>query len=188
MNAYTFEIFILHSIVLESTEEDGIYTTTCELVEIGPLNGPDKNNIESIKAMIRDISSTPVIQKWWTDFSTWEDFYGILRVGTELTMHSIVTKINNQLALLENSVSYIDLIDDNGNITIHYDETCSTLSQGFEVKAKRKRIRKLKDIAAYNVAKFIVSENYIETLNLPNSLKSLVSRFVDIYSGDYRTA
>ena len=119
MNAYTFEIFILHSIVLESIEEDGIYTTTCELVEIGPLNGPDKNNIESIKAMIRDISSTPVIQKWWTDFSTWEDFYGILRVGTELTMHSIVTKINNQLALLENSVSYIDLIDDNGNITIH---------------------------------------------------------------------
>ena len=91
MNAYTFEIFILHSIVLESTEEDGIYTTTCELVEIGPLNGPDKNNIESIKAMIRDISSTPVIQKWWTDFSTWEDFYGILRVGTELKMHSRVT-------------------------------------------------------------------------------------------------
>ena len=96
-------------------------------------------------------------------------------MGTELTMHSIVTKINNQLALLENSVSYIDLIDDNGNITIHYDETCSTLSQGFEVKAKRKRLRKLKDIAAYNVAKFIVSENDIETLNLPNSLKILVS-------------
>ena len=40
--------------MLESTEEDGIYTTTCELVEIGPLNGPDKNNKESIKAMIRD--------------------------------------------------------------------------------------------------------------------------------------
>ena len=79
------------------------------------------------------------------------------------------------------------MIDDNGNITIQYDETFPTLSQGFEVKAKRKRLRKLKDIAAYNVAKFIVSENDIKTLNLPNSLQSLVSKFLDIYSGDYRT-
>ena len=102
-------------------------------------------------------------------------------------MHSIVTKINNQLKLLENGVSYVDMIDDNGNITIQYDETFPTLSQGFEVKAKRKRLRKLKDIAAYNVAKFIVSENDIETLNLPKSLQSLVSKFLDIYSGDYRT-
>ena len=188
MNAYTFDIFIMHSIVMENTEEDGMYTTTCELLEIGPLNGPDINNLESIKAIIRDISSTPVIQEWWADFSTWEDFFGILRAGTELSMHSIVTKINNQLTLLENGVSYIDLIDDNGNITIQYDETFPTLSQGFEVKAKRKRLRRLKDIAAYNVAKFIVSENDIKTLNLPNSLQSLVSKFLDIYSGDYRTA
>ena len=45
-----------NSIVLESTEEDGIYTNTRELVDIGLLNCPDKNNIESIKAMICDIS------------------------------------------------------------------------------------------------------------------------------------
>ena len=139
-----------------------MYTTTCELLEIGPLIGSDINNLESIKAIIRDISSTPVIQEWWADFSTWEDLFGILRSGTELSMHSIVTKINNQLTLLENGVSYIDLIDDNGNITIQYDETFPTLSQGFEVKAKRKRLRKLKDIAAYNVAKFIVTENDIK--------------------------
>ena len=73
----------MHYIVMKNTEEDGIYTTTCELLEIGPLNGPDINNLESITTMIRDISSTPVIQKWWADFSTWEDFYGILRSGTE---------------------------------------------------------------------------------------------------------
>jgi hypothetical protein len=70
MNAYTFDIFIMHYIVMENTEENGIYTTTCELVEIGPLNGPDYNNLESIKTMICDISSTPVIQKWWADVST----------------------------------------------------------------------------------------------------------------------
>jgi hypothetical protein len=55
MNAYTFDIFPMHSIVLENTEEDGMYTTTCELLEIGPLNSPDINNLESIKAIIRDI-------------------------------------------------------------------------------------------------------------------------------------
>jgi hypothetical protein len=138
--------------------------------------------------MIRDISSTPVIQKWWADFSTWEDFYGTLRSGTKLSMHSIVPKINNQLSLLENSVSYINLIDDDGNITIQHDETFPMLSQGFEVKAKRKRLRKLKDISAYNVAKFIVSENDIETLNILHSLHSLVSIFLDTNSGDFRTA
>ena len=54
MNAYTFDIFIMHSIVLQvTTENNGIYTTTCELVEIGPLNGPDINNLGSIKTMIR---------------------------------------------------------------------------------------------------------------------------------------
>ena len=188
MDAYTFDIFVMHSIAMENTEEDGIYTTTCELLEIGPLNGLDINNLESIKAIIRNISSTSVIRDWWADFSTWEDYHGILRAGTELSMHSIVTKINNQLKLVENGVSYIGMIDDNGNITIQYDETFPTISQGFEVKAKRKRLRKLKDIAAYNVAKFIVSENDIKTLFLPNSMQSLVSKFLDIYSGDYRTA
>ena len=175
MDAYTFDIFVMHSIAMENTE-------------IGPLNGPDINNLETIKAIIRNISSTPVIHDWLGDFSTWEDYHGILRAGTELSMHSIVTKIHILLKLLENGVSYIDMIDDNGNITIQYDETFPTISQGFEVKAKRKRLRKLKDIAAYNIAKFIVSENDIKTLNLPNSMQSLVSKFLDIYSGDYRTA
>ena len=89
-----------------------IYTTTCEIVEICPLNGPDIQIFESIEITIRDISSTPVIQKCWADFSTWKVFYGILRSGSELSMHSIVTKINNQVTLLENSVSYIGLIDE----------------------------------------------------------------------------
>ena len=44
MNAYVFDIFITHSIVIEDFEEDGIYTTTCDLVEVGPLNIPDYNN------------------------------------------------------------------------------------------------------------------------------------------------
>jgi hypothetical protein len=188
MNAYIFDIFIMHSIALENKEEDGIYTTSCDLVETGPLNIPDFNNFNRIKEMIRDIPSTSVASNWWADFSTWDDFYGILRAGTTLSMHAIVTKIESQLELLENNVSYVDLIDDNGNIIIQHDETFPTISQGFKVKAKRKRLRTLKDIAAYNVAKYIASESDIEILEIPHSLHSLVSIFLDTYSGDYRTA
>ena len=112
MNAYVFDIFISHSIVLENMEEDGIYTTTCDLVEIGPLNMPKLNNLRRIKDMVRDISLTPIASNWWTDFSTWKDFHGILRSGSKLSMHYIVTKINSQLELLKNNMSYVDVIDE----------------------------------------------------------------------------
>ena len=98
MNAYVFDIFMSHSIVLEDMEEDGIFTTTCDLVEIGPLNIPKLNNLRKIKEMVRDISSTPIASNWWTDFSTWEDFYGILRAGKELSMHLIVRKSTTNLS------------------------------------------------------------------------------------------
>jgi hypothetical protein len=54
-------------------------------------------------------------------------------------MHLIVQEINSKLELLENNTSYVDLIDDNGNILIKHDETYPNLSQGFLLKAKRKR-------------------------------------------------
>jgi hypothetical protein len=78
MNAYEFDIFISTSVVLEDMEEDGIYTTTCNLVEIGPLNIPKLNNLRKIKEIVHDIPSTPIASNWWTDFSTWKDFYGAL--------------------------------------------------------------------------------------------------------------
>ena len=78
MNAYVFDIFITHSIVMKNFEEDGIYTTSCDLVEVGPLNIMDFNNLKRIKKIVRDISTTQIASNWWTDFSTWEDFSGIL--------------------------------------------------------------------------------------------------------------
>jgi hypothetical protein len=152
MIAYVFDSFMSHSILLEEMEEDETFTTTCDLVEVGPLNIPKLNNLRKIKVMVRDISSTPIALNWWTDFPTWKDFFWILRTGSKLAMHYIVTQIS-QLELLENSMSYVDVIDDNGNIVIQSDETFPALAQGFMVKAKRKRLRTLKDIAAYNVAK-----------------------------------
>jgi hypothetical protein len=185
MNAYVFDVFITHSIVMEDFEEDGIYTTTCDLVEVGPLNIPDFNKFRRIKKIVRDISSTEIASNWWTDFSTWEDFSGILRTGTKLSMHSVVQEINSKLELLENNTSYVDLIEENGNILIQHDETFPNLSQGFLLTAKRRRLRTLKDIAAYNVAKYTESTSDVKVLTIPPCLHDLVSTFLDTYSGDY---
>jgi hypothetical protein len=120
MHKYLTSSFL---IILENMEEDGMYTTTCDIVEIGPLNMPKLNNLRRIKDMVRDIPSN-----WWTDFPTWKDFHGILRSGSKLSMHYIVTKINSPLELLENNMSYVDVIDDNGNIIIQHDESFPTLA------------------------------------------------------------
>ena len=80
------------------------------------------------------------------------------------------------------------MIDDNGNMTIQHDETFPTLAHGFIVQAKRKQLRTLKDIAAYNVAKNTTSESDVKILEIPHSLHVLVTKFLDTYSGDYRTA
>ena len=139
MNAYVFDIFITNSIVTEDFEEDGIYTTSCDLVEVGPLKIPDINNFRRIKKIVHDISSTQIASNRWTDFSTWEDFSGILRTETKLSMHLIAQEINSKLKLLENKTSYVDLIDENENILIQHDETFPNLAHGFLLKAKRKR-------------------------------------------------
>ena len=131
MNAYILDIFITHAIVIEHFEEDGIYTTFCDHVEVGPLNIPNSNNFRRIKKIVRDISSTELASNWWTDFSTWKDFSGILRTGTHLSMHLIVQQIISKLKLLKNNCSYVDLIDENGNILIQHDKTFPNISQEF---------------------------------------------------------
>ena len=100
-------------------------------------------------------------------------------------MHLVVHEINSKLELLENSCSYVDFIDENGNISIQHDETFPNVSQGFLLKAKRKRLRTLKDIAAYNVAKYTESTGDVEFLAIPHCLYDLVLTFLDTYSGDY---
>ena len=148
MNGYVFYIFIKHSIVLENKEEDGTFTTYCDLIEIGPLNMPDSNNLKKIMEIIYEITSTTVTSNWGTDFITWDDFHGILRSGGRLPMHSIVTRLNRQLTHLERNVSYLYMIDNNRNMIIEHDETFQTMPQGFKVTANRKRLRTLKEIAA----------------------------------------
>ena len=53
------------------------------------------------------------------------------------------------------------------------------------MNAKKKWLRTLKQIAAYNVAKCISSKSDVQNLHIPQSLYKLVSIFLDTYSGDY---
>ena len=64
-------------------------------------------------------------------------------------------------------------------------EDFPTLMKGYQITAKRKRLRTLKEIAAYNVAKCISSNSDVQILHIPLSLYKLVSIFLDTYSGVY---
>ena len=77
----------------------------------------------------------------------------------------------------------IDTIDDNGNIEITITEDTEDIFQGFTVKAKRKRLRRLQDIAAFNLALHLVSEVEVESLNIPQTLIPIVKIFLVTYSG-----
>ena len=69
--------------------------------------------------MVRDISLTEVASNWWIDISNWEDLMRFFK----MLMPYIVTSLNSQLELFENSDLYVDMMDDNGNITFQQDET-----------------------------------------------------------------
>jgi hypothetical protein len=45
MNAFVFDVF---TTFLQHVDEDGIYTISCDLVEVGPFNIPDFNNFRRI--------------------------------------------------------------------------------------------------------------------------------------------
>ena len=53
------------------------------------------------------------------------------------------------------------------------------------MKARRRRLRRLKDIAAFNLAQHLASEDEIESLNIPESVKPLVKKFLVTFSGNY---
>ena len=53
------------------------------------------------------------------------------------------------------------------------------------LKQEGRGLRRLKDIAALNVAKYLDCEGDLNYLNLPITLKPIVKKFLITYSGDY---
>ena len=71
---------------------------------------------------------------------------------------------------LENVDAYIKTIDDNGNIVVQVDEDYENFIQGFTLKGKRRRLRRLSDLAAFNIAQYPKSESDVDCLEVPRNL------------------
>ena len=184
MNIYIYRICIRHSIIVDEKQENYGSWIFFNHLETGPFNGPDPYKIKIIKEILSDISSHQVTSNWWRDFSTWEDFNGLLHSGTKLSMHAVVSRINKNLKTIQNFSSYIEWIDENGNIQINLEEISPTLLEGFTLTARRRKLRRLKDISAYKVAGLISAESDLENLKHPIYLNRLVASFLDTYSRD----
>ena len=90
MNCYIFDLHINCCFVADRRLEDGILFYTHDLVQVGPLNMIRSEVISAVKQEVRMISSYNVPVNWWTDFSSWQDFRGLLRSGAEFTIHKVV--------------------------------------------------------------------------------------------------
>ena len=82
---------------------------------------------------------------------------------------------------LENVVDYVDIIDENGNISIEVVENNKDLLQGFTIRANRKQLRRLMDAAAYNT-QYLSCESDVDFLGMQKK------QFIVTYSGDYISA
>ena len=177
MNCYLFDVQINFCYTYENSQFD--------LVEFGPLNMIDPHILSRISRTLQGISLQHVPKNWWTEFSTWRDFQALIRTGTLLSVHRVVEQIGSDFGRINDIDVTLEMIDDNGNMEIMITEETEDMLQGFTVKARRRRLRKLKEIAAFNLAQHLASEGEIESLNIPESVKSLVKKFLVTFSGNY---
>ena len=100
-------------------------------------------------------------------------------------MHTVVENLNQIFDAMEIADAYVETIGENGNIEIELSESSDELLQAFTLRAKRKKLRCLKDVAAYNVGQCLSCHSDVEDLQIPISLRKLVETFVIKFSGDY---
>ena len=68
-----------------------------------------------------------------------------MRTGT---IHSVVLEVNRSLERVERGICTIDHVSENGTISNDLHEDLPTLMKGYQITAKRKQLRTLKQIAA----------------------------------------
>ena len=141
----------------------------------------DPHILSRIARTLQGISLLNVPKNWWTEFSTWCDFQALIRTGTLLSVHKVVEHIVRDFGELNDVDATLEMIDDNGNMEIMITEDTKDMFQGFKVTARRRRLRKLKEISAYNLAQHLASEGDIESLNIPESVKPLVKKIPDYF-------
>jgi hypothetical protein len=141
--------------------------------------------LNKVRAEVRSKSSSPVPLNWWTEFSTWQDFRALLCTGSRLSIYPVAENFNQKFEAIENADACVETIDENGNIEDELSESTDELLQAFTIRAKRKKLRRWKDVAAYNVAQYLSCHSDVEDLQVPISRRKLVKPFVITISGDY---
>ena len=96
-----------------------------------------------------------------------------------------MAKFRRDFKYLQNAKAYIETIDDNGDIVVQVDEAFENLIQGLTLQAKRRRLRRLSDLAAFKIAQCLKSESDVHCLEVPRNLKLIVKQFLITYSEDY---
>jgi hypothetical protein len=71
--------------------------------------------------------------KWWTEFSSWQDFITLLRTGSRLSIHTVVENVYRKLEAIQNVVAYVETIEENGNIEVELSETTDEFLQAFTI-------------------------------------------------------
>ena len=123
-----------------------------------------------VKEAVWNISSLSIPSNWWSGFSSWEDFLGLLRSGKNLPIHTIAMDVNRRLETIESGYCLIDYVSEKGDISIDLHGNFPTLiKKGYQITAKKTRLRILKQISAYNVAKCISSKSDVQYLQIPKS-------------------
>ena len=91
-------------------------------------------------------------------------------------------KIEEKIKAL--SICYLDLIDENGNIVIILHEISSKVHQEFKITLRRKKLRRLEQIAAFNKATKHTCQSDTKELPVPKSIKKLINMYIDTFSVD----
>jgi hypothetical protein len=164
MNIYTFKVLMKHSMnIEEKNDPENKFWTCFHISEVGPPNRPDLNKIRMIKQLVTDIPHSIVTNHWWSDMSEGR------------------CAINRGLKLLKSESAFVEEIDDIGNLTITNEESSPTIFKEFTIEADIKTLKRLEDIAAYNIARLLLDINDLDKLQLPRSLNTLVASFLDTY-------
>merc|ERR1712082_162575 len=70
----------------------------------------------------------------------------------------------------------------NCDIVINLHEISSTVHQEFEITATRKKLTRLEQISAFNVAKQLSCRSDTKELPLPKPMKKLINLYIDTFS------
>ena len=79
-------------------------------------------------------------------------------------------------------VQYIELVPNLATRAFGGTEISSTVHQEFEITARRKKVRRLEQIGAFNIAINFFCQSDIKELPIPKPMKKLIKMYLDTFS------